>query len=393
MTDMFDPKVATGYDHVVAYENTVSLTDGFNTPWMVGITTDDTDYLFGLKNSGVTPFSPHPNVGYIVAVTQFNYSTVSGGPYLDNNLYAKYAWTCGYPGIDFGFGVGRGYLDSKYGTIAALNAAWGTHNFYTSFCDAGGYGAGTGVLDEDGRHTAWLGNNALTLTGASAGFVTDANQYVYYYALHYFTTAVNAIHSVDTHHMIFGPASLGAGGYEDRPQVLQALADAGIDVFQTAPNTATGLYFDGVKATYDLIHKPTYFWYALSANADSGHYADPGQQATQGIQDWPTQAIRGAHYASDTQTILGQQGSNGDYYALGIDFWEHTDGNVREKTNWGLVSDRDNAYDGIEDVNHQVTDSGGYLTVPEDRTYGDFITPVTTTNANLLQQLIDEWQH
>jgi len=37
--------------------------------------------------------------------------------------------------------------------------------------------------------------------------------------------------------------------------------------------------------------------------------------------------------------------------------------------------------------------SRGYLTVPEDRSYGDFITPITTTNANIVRQLISEWQH
>ena len=72
---------------------------------------------------------------------------------------------------------------------------------------------------------------------------------------------------------------------------------------------------------------------------------------------------------------------NGDRYLLGIDWWEHTDGNFYEKTNWGLVSDRDNAYDGKEDTNASVKDSGGYATVPEAGNYGDFITPVAAANA------------
>ena len=49
MTDMFDPKVATAYNNIMHYQNTVSYTDGFNrTPWILGITPDDTDYLFGI---------------------------------------------------------------------------------------------------------------------------------------------------------------------------------------------------------------------------------------------------------------------------------------------------------------------------------------------------------
>ncbi len=372
--------------------NTTTFTDGLNsTPWIIGITTDDTDYLFGLKNRGDTPVSPHPNVGFIAAVTKFQYGIAEGGPYLDPNLYSKYAWTCGQPGLDFGFGVGKGYLDNKYGTIAALNAAWGTGNFYTSFCDAGGYGVGRGVLDEDGRHTAWMGSGsqvAYTLTGTHATTAADMNQFVYDYAYQYAHTAVSAIKAVDTHHLIFGPASLGASGYEDRPQVLQALSDAGIDVIQMSASVTGDV--SGYRATYNLIGKPIYLWYGIIANADSALY---GYTSTQGVPDYGTQANRGIHYATDLETFVAAQGTNGDNYLLGIDWWEHTDGNFHEKTNWGLVSDRDNAYDGKEDVNYPVRDSGGYLTVPEDRSYGDFITPMTTTNASILQQLIYEGQH
>ena len=121
------------------------------------------------------------------------------------------------------------------------------------------------------------------------------------------------------------------------------------------------------------------------ANADSALY---GYISTQGVPDYGTQANRGIHYGLDMESFVTAQGTNGDNY-LSVS----TGGSIPtatsvEKTNWGLVSDRDNAYNGIEDVNYQVRDNGGYLTVPEDRTYGDFITPVTTTNTNILKQLI-----
>ena len=75
-------------------------------------------------------------MGFLIAVANFTTSDHN-----DPKLYAKYAWSA--------------FLQKKYDTIAALNAAWGSD--YTSFGDDGGYGAGTGVLDEDGRHKAWLG--------------------------------------------------------------------------------------------------------------------------------------------------------------------------------------------------------------------------------------------
>jgi len=387
MTDMFDPKVTAAYTNEVTLQNSGYLsrpayyTNGLNTPWIVGITTDDTDYLFGLKNSGSDPVSPHPNTGYIAAVTKFDYTGIWSGT--DMVLHSKYAWTCGQAGIDFGFGVGKGYLDSKYGTIAALNTAWGTTNFYTSFCDAGGYGVGTGVLDEDGRHL-WVGTDAYNQVGMSAGMLTDINQFAYWYAYHYAHTAVTAIRTVDTHHLIFGPASLGADGYEDRAQNLQGLSDGGIQVLCLSASHTAG-FFTGLKATYDLIGKPAFLWYAVTANADSALY--PYVQAQPGVPDVATQALRGARYTSDLNAFLGLQGTNGDYYMMGIDWWADSDTNPLEKANWGLISDRDNAYDGIHDVDVSVPD-GSYMTVPEDRNYGDVTTPVTETNLGILQQLI-----
>ena len=214
------------------------------------------------------------------------------------------------------------------------------------------------------------------------------NQFVYDYAYKYSHTAITAIRTYDSHHLIFSPAALGAGGYEDRPQVLQAFSDAGMNVFQMSASVTGD--FSGYRATYDLIGKPIYLWYAISANADSALY---GYVSTQGVPDYRTQANREIHYGLDLETFVAAQATNGDNYMLGIDWWEFTDGNFNEKTNWGLVTDRDNAYDGREDVNYQVRDSGGYLAVPEDRSYGDFITPVTATNDSVLKQLIYEGQH
>jgi hypothetical protein len=41
-------------------------------------------------------------------------------------------------------------LTAKYGTIGALNAAWNTGGYYTTFRSAGGWGVGTRLTDEDG---------------------------------------------------------------------------------------------------------------------------------------------------------------------------------------------------------------------------------------------------
>jgi hypothetical protein len=43
-------------------------------------------------------------------------------------------------------------------------------------------------------------------------------------------------------------------------------------------------------------------------------------------------------------------GKNGDSYVIGIKFWELTDSGKGEHGNWGLISHKENAYDGKEAV-------------------------------------------
>jgi hypothetical protein len=385
MSDMLDPRMSTAYHNVVAYQNNRVYNGGFNTiPWLIGLTTDDTDGLFGLKAIS------NPNVGYMIAAVKFIYTAAENGGVtpIDPHLYSKYAWTCGYAGIDFGFGVGQSYLGHKYGTIAALNAAWGTGGFYTSFCDDGGYGVGTGVLDEDGRHVAWFGNDSQYLSNTSAGLKVDMNAMLYQYAYTYGYAAVSSIRVYDSHHLVFSPMTLGGDGYHPLPLVLQAFKDAGMGVIQVggAINEDMG----GAKATYDQTGLPVYFWYCLASNADSPfHGTTPDPACT----DEPTQVARAAKYALGLNASLGAQATNGDNYILGVDYWAWGDSAGWQHSNWGLITNRDNAYNGTEDVHHSIVDSGGYTTIPEDANYGDFLTPITATNNSILQQLIYEWQH
>ena len=366
MTDMFDPKLTTAYHNVVAYQNNRVYDPahgGFNSvSWLIGITTDDTDVLFGIKETS------NPNVGYMVAVVKPQYTAAEnrGVTPVDPKLYSKYAW------VDM--------LRAKYGTIQALNAAWRSN--YTSFDDDGGYGAGTGLLDEDGRHTAWLGNDAVDLSSARPAVKVDMNAFVYRYAYQYAKAAVDAIRAYDQHHLIFGPMALGAAGRFAIPQVLQAFSDAGINVIQMGADLHGDMR--GAKAAYDQLGKPVYLWYAVSANADSALYPYPNRQE---VLDLRTQAARATQYAADLQTFFNAQGTNGDKYILGIDWWALTDGRAYEKSNWGLITRNDNAYDGKEAVRRAGTDSAGFHTGGEERDYGDFLSTVRNTNFEIQTRL------
>ena len=58
-----------------------------------------------------------------------------------------------------------------------LNAAWGSN--YSTFESAGGWRIGSGLMDENGRNTAWLGLTDGTLRGATAGVTADLDAFLF----------------------------------------------------------------------------------------------------------------------------------------------------------------------------------------------------------------------
>jgi Putative Ig domain len=383
LVDVYDPKYAQAQQAEVGYWSGV-VTGGFaDKPWVVGITTDDGDDLFGFKSGAGAPLNAYPHIGYLVAVADFQYTAAqnpTGKNWIDAKLYSKYAWIT--------------FLQQKYSDINALNVAWRTNGFYTSFGDAGGYGTGTGVIDEDGRHVAWMGTMIYPYvnTGASAGVQVDLDTFLYQFANTYAQINLSAIRAVDTNHLIFGPASLNNYGAMSRKQILQGLSDGGIQVFQYNYNPNFGGVADlaGSMAqnnqSYDLVGKPAFIWYSVTAQADSDMSAIPPGYAQPNL---PTQAQRGAQYQNvDIPNFLNAQGSNGDYYVIGFDWWELVD-NPGEGINWGLTTRLDNAYDGKEDVIAPGVDQWGFTAGGETANYGDFLSSVQAANANAMQTLLN----
>ena len=89
----------------------------------------------------------------------------------------------------------------------------------------------------------------------------------------------------------------------------------------------------------------------------------------------------------DIPAFLNAQGSDGDHYVIGLDWWELVD-NPGEGINWGLVSRLDNAYDGQQAIVALGLDPWGFKIGGEVGNYGDFLSSVTAANANLVQTLI-----
>ncbi len=373
LVDVFDPKWTTGNQGELA--NQVALyTGGFNTdPWITSISLGDSDFVFAIKGNAANPYNvgAYPHAGMMIATVNFQYSG-----YQDNELHSKYAWAS--------------YLQNKYGTIDALNAAWNTGGFYTTFGDAGGFGSGTGILDEDGRHTGWFGsdlaNRYFTLVGVNSNLAADMDAFLYQYAYQVYAVQASTIKTYDQNHLMecgnFG--GIGEGGM--RPQVMQALKDAGCNIVVGNWNsTYPAVALSGNQAEYDAVGLPVVLWYGVSAQEDS----DTSQYPTRGASfaDYPSQFARGQQYSNDQQTIFNAQGSNGDYYVMGTALWSLTD-NSSEGTNWGMITFMDNAYDGRCAVVAQGTDQYGEPCGGEAVNYGDFLDGVTQSNSSIVQQFI-----
>jgi hypothetical protein len=86
----------------------------------------------------------------------------------------------------------------------------------------------------------------------------------------------------------------------------------------------------------------------------------------------------------DLPNFLNAQGANGDYYVLGIDWWELID-NPGEHMNWGLMTGNDNAYDGREAIITPGADSWGYHTGGEPGNYDGFLDRVVQQNLSILR--------
>ena len=367
---------------------------GFNTsPWVLAISMGDADQLTIFKGSGNGKYgvSEYPHPAMVTATSAFNYNLAPvNGDWQRPILYTKAAWTCNaVAGDSQNFPPGQSFLEKKYGSIAALNAAWGSN--YTSFCDAGGFGTGTGVLDEDGRHTAWFGTDFYNQTGMNAKLKADLDQYLYSMAYLAYAPQVNAIRTYDTNHLLMCGFYGGSGAGGMRTIVAQAFHDAGCQVMvMTWNNTYNDLALASSKAVYDQTGMPATVWYGGTAQADSDMSNYPNNGA--GYGDYTTQEIRGQHYNTDNQAIYGAQASNGDYYGLGADFWSLTD-NSRENRNWGFMSLSDNVYDGVCATRDASIDPFGYPCGGEDADYGNFTDGVSQANSTILQQFILSLQH
>jgi hypothetical protein len=338
------------------------------TPWMLGTTPDDVDYVFGF---GPGPEVPglrgviHPHIGWIVAVTrpEQRSNTAVGTAfglrqtvqYDDPVVYAKRAW--------------RDHLIAKYRTIEALNAAWGST--YTTFSSDGGWPTGRGLLDESGR-SPWIGSDPERLSRTAPAVRDDLDAFLEVFADRYFTIVTSAARAAAPNHLVFSPAMLNGHKGLTRRRILRA-AGRYCDVIEVNQNPDKP---ELIGITYaETGGRPMVSWVAHAANPDSAFHAYRSPFGP----SLPTQAERASRYQRTLDLFLNTRAADGSHPLIGLIWWEYMD-KWGEKSNWGLVTPRDNAYDGKEAVRATSRDSWGYTTGGEDADYGDFLSGVTAAN-------------
>jgi hypothetical protein len=106
--------------------------------------------------------------------------------------------------------------------------------------------------------------------------------------------------------------------------------------------------------------------------------------------NFSTQKERGEWWQSEIERVAEESSPEGDYYLLGAEWWKYMDNGWTywvEQVNWGLVSLRDNAYDGQEATR---LGADGIANTWDDETadYGDCISLVKSANLRIYQHII-----
>ncbi len=260
----------------------------------------------------------------------------------------------------------------------------------------GGFGIGTGLLDEDGTCPAktaicWVSTDPYLLAGETAQMTKDLDDFMLHYAQFYFSTIKSTLNARAPGMLYFGPNPIGSWGAPPRRQILQA-ASQYVDVYtvQLPPMCAN---CTDIQQRIDFTaqyggDKPWFGWEGYAANADS--YMSPYASPSDFFQ---TQQARGQMYQSRTTVLLNAADTaTGTNHIVGFHWWDLYD-MPNEQLNWGLLTPRDDAYDGASATTTPGADSWGYPTGClsafgcEKRDYGNFIQSVTKANLEVLRRL------
>lgn len=364
-------------------------------------------------------------------------------------------------------------METKYGTIQALNAAWGTA--YSSFASSGGYGVGSGFVDQDPARTTIGPTYANLDTEATPAMVNDCNVFVQTLWTYYATFVTTTVRAIDPNHLITSPndASLDEAvrGFDGKFDLLWCELISCYDLLTTkvplvsmafdfltaemdSPLSLHGAvfpltetigsqlkiwdteqqhcwmdlsngnrnriaFFDdaGNIKHYGFLANGNEFnvdangqddlgcWFLLSSrgggtglisaidpvaaplhyrrNGFGGPHAPPQTFTGTGFV---TQELKALGWRDGVRAGLRDRAGNGDYPRIGANWWKWSDNgwtNALERNNWGLVTLKDNAYNGQEATTMGADGLQSTALDNEEEDYGDLWTGVQTTNLTV----------
>jgi hypothetical protein len=397
--DFWDPNFATWLSNSLGKAQwQVQAYRGPHNDYLVGFNVDETDRLFGfgagpdfptVANGAKAGSFDQPHLGWMVLVTAPTQSS-------NRSFNQTYSDTVVYSKQELSHWLASRYHDR----IGELNSAWGSA--YTAFGSNGGWGKGSGLLDEDGTCPAkssgercWVPPDPRRLTGASEKMKQDLDDFLREDARHYFSTVKSALQEKAPGVLYLGPTVLGTWGAPPRRQILEAAADY-VDVYMVSGEFLNCINCTDVQERLDFLaryggDKPWISFALVTANADSymSPYAKPDQR-------YKTQAERGQAYARFMQQLLtARDTATGTLHFVGLKWWEFYD-KRGEQANFGLVDRRDNPYDGQASRPVAGKDEWGYPTGCllnfgcEQARYGDFISQVKAANLDALRKLASQ---
>lgn len=240
---------------------------------------------------------------------------------------------------------------------------------------------GTGLMDENGSHTAWVGTNNFCLEGANpsyastfacagsggnleglpnanATFGADIDNWIPEMAAEYFKTMQADLVAAGSHIPYFGLDTVGSWGAPAYSKFLQGEAPY-VDgafvqlLFSANPPVPSSFQSSYQYVTQYLGDKPLMDFVTLIAQADSSESCFSSTT----FENFATQNLRGQEWYNTVNYLLTTPGFNGTIPFVGFNWWAWQD---FQNANQGLVSLHDNAYDGVESVT---------ASVPCDATY------------------------
>jgi hypothetical protein len=382
MIDAFDPKFKQGVDN-----SWNAIRPNSN---VLFYQADDGDHMYGFSTghgdeTGVAPADNKmvPHGGFIALIGRPNIT----GPVKDPRGGAQ---TWSRDTVNHTKRALIDFLIGKYGTITALNNAWQTGGYYTTFDSAGGWGVGTGLLDENGvRPRTWLGkdgppyyqklagqNDCFNSTVWAPGVKVDLDIFLGKMMDAYLQPFAERLQIRHPGALFIGHTGVGHRGGMSRRPVFESygrwLHLVRTGAFAGHPNDA-----QSNRQVREWMGRDIPWVTALYyPNNDDGsmYYIKRGDG---------TQATRGAGIAARLAAQIAYQTPDGTYPVVGNNFWGMYD-QPGERTGWGIFSYNDNPYDGRDyRVAQPDPYTPGRTTLTEDRHYGDAITPIK--NAHITQ--------